>query len=134
MTNDDTWTLAGRTFTSRIIVGTGKYATLDLMDEALAATARDHGLGIVVDLEAVRRCEARYQREGALSQLAEPGAAHHRRFAEPPLGAHGLVDLAHDAIDLLLETGGTGGLDHDLPQEREGGRGKERWREREVIR
>jgi thiazole synthase len=24
--SDDTWTVAGRTFTSRLIVGTGKYA------------------------------------------------------------------------------------------------------------
>ncbi len=39
------------------------------------------GLGITVDLEAVRRCEARYEREGVMPQLGEPGAARHVRFA-----------------------------------------------------
>lgn len=38
------------------------------------------GLGIEVDMEAVRRCQARYEREGILSQLGEPGATHFRRF------------------------------------------------------
>ena len=39
------------------------------------------GLGIRVDLEAVRRCEERYAREGVMVQLGEPGEARHRRFA-----------------------------------------------------
>ncbi len=39
------------------------------------------GLGIHVDLEAVRRCEDRFHKEGLMPQLGEPGATHHRRFA-----------------------------------------------------
>ncbi len=38
------------------------------------------GLGLRVDAEAVRRCEQRYERDGAMPQLGEPGATHHRRF------------------------------------------------------
>ena len=38
------------------------------------------GLGIKVNSEAVRRCAARYEREGTMVQLGEPGAEHHRRF------------------------------------------------------
>ena len=34
-TNDDALMLAGRRFSSRLIVGTGKYATFGLMREAL---------------------------------------------------------------------------------------------------
>lgn len=37
----DTWTLAGRTFHSRIIVGTGKYASLEQTREALAASGAE---------------------------------------------------------------------------------------------
>jgi len=38
---NDTWTLGGRTFRSRIIVGTGKYASLDETREALAASGTE---------------------------------------------------------------------------------------------
>lgn len=38
---EDTWTLAGRTLRSRIIVGTGKYASLDETREALAASGAE---------------------------------------------------------------------------------------------
>lgn len=38
------------------------------------------GLGIRVDLDAVRRCQDRYERDGVMPQLGEPGATHHRRF------------------------------------------------------
>ena len=31
----DTWTLAGRSFTSRLLVGTGKYPSLDVQREAI---------------------------------------------------------------------------------------------------
>jgi thiazole synthase len=37
----DSWTLGGRTFTSRIIVGTGKYASLEQTAEALAASGAE---------------------------------------------------------------------------------------------
>jgi thiazole synthase len=38
---EDTWTLGGRTFRSRIIVGTGKYASLDETRDALAASGAE---------------------------------------------------------------------------------------------
>jgi glucarate dehydratase len=38
------------------------------------------GLGLAPDPEALRRCRQRYEREGPISQLGEPGAAHYRRF------------------------------------------------------
>ncbi len=41
MTNNDTWTLGGRTFHSRIIVGTGKYASLDETRAALDASGAE---------------------------------------------------------------------------------------------
>jgi len=41
MTHDDTWSLGGRTFRSRIIVGTGKYASLDETAAALAASGAE---------------------------------------------------------------------------------------------
>jgi len=41
MSTADTWTIAGRTFTSRIIVGTGKYASLDETRDALAASGAE---------------------------------------------------------------------------------------------
>jgi thiazole synthase len=41
MTTDDTWSLGGRTFRSRIIVGTGKYASLDETRAALAASGTE---------------------------------------------------------------------------------------------
>ena len=37
----DTWTLAGRTFHSRIIVGTGKYASLEETRDAIAASGAE---------------------------------------------------------------------------------------------
>jgi thiazole synthase len=40
-TVDDTWTLGKRTFRSRIIVGTGKYASLDETRDALAASGAE---------------------------------------------------------------------------------------------
>ena len=38
---DDTWTLAGRTFHSRIIIGTGKFASLDETRAAIAASGAE---------------------------------------------------------------------------------------------
>jgi thiazole synthase len=40
-TTSDTWTLGGRTFRSRIIVGTGKYASLDETRAAIAASGAE---------------------------------------------------------------------------------------------
>jgi thiazole synthase len=40
-TMSDTWTIANRTFTSRIIVGTGKYASLDETRDAIAASGAE---------------------------------------------------------------------------------------------
>ncbi|MEZ4404600.1 MAG: thiazole synthase [Kofleriaceae bacterium] len=41
MTTDDTWTLAGTTFRSRIIIGTGKYASPDQTRAAIAASGAE---------------------------------------------------------------------------------------------
>jgi len=41
MSAEDTWTLAGRTFRSRIIVGTGKYASLDETRAAITASGAE---------------------------------------------------------------------------------------------
>ena len=39
--NSDTWTVAGRTFGSRLIVGTGKFGSLEVMrDNGLALSRR----------------------------------------------------------------------------------------------
>jgi thiazole synthase len=40
-TMSDTWTIANRAFTSRIIVGTGKYASLDETRDAIAASGAE---------------------------------------------------------------------------------------------
>ena len=40
-TKDDTWTVAGRTFSSRLIVGTGKYATYQQNAEAAEAAGAE---------------------------------------------------------------------------------------------
>jgi glucarate dehydratase len=39
------------------------------------------GLGLAPDPQALQRCKQRFEQEGPLPQLGEPGAAHHRRFA-----------------------------------------------------
>jgi thiazole synthase len=41
MTSVDTWQLGGRTFRSRIIVGTGKYASIDETRDAIAASGAE---------------------------------------------------------------------------------------------
>jgi len=38
------------------------------------------GLGVTVDAQALARCRQRYDRDGTLPQLGEPGQTHHRRF------------------------------------------------------
>jgi thiazole synthase ThiGH ThiG subunit len=51
ITAPDTWTLAGRTFNSRLLVGTGKYA-----DNAVARAAIDESAAEIVTV-AVRRVD-----------------------------------------------------------------------------
>ena len=38
------------------------------------------GLGVTVDAQAMARCKARYEQEGVISQLGEPGETHYRQF------------------------------------------------------
>jgi glucarate dehydratase len=38
------------------------------------------GLGIEIDPIALARCQQRFEAEGVIPQMGEPGAAHHRRF------------------------------------------------------
>ena len=40
------------------------------------------GLGITIDPDALRRCEARYERDGVISQLGVPGETHFRQFLQ----------------------------------------------------
>jgi thiazole synthase len=41
MSNNDSWTVAGRTFTSRLIVGTGKYKDFEQNAAALVASGAE---------------------------------------------------------------------------------------------
>lgn len=58
----DTWTIAGRTFGSRLLVGTGKYADLDETDAAITASGAE-----IVTL-AIRRTPALTDPEAAKSR------------------------------------------------------------------
>jgi glucarate dehydratase len=40
------------------------------------------GLGVTVDLEALARCQQRYERDGVISQLGIPGESHYRPFLQ----------------------------------------------------
>ncbi len=40
------------------------------------------GLGVIVDPQALMRCEERYERDGVISQLGEPGETHYRHFSQ----------------------------------------------------
>lgn len=40
------------------------------------------GLGVMVDPEALARCKERYERDGVISQLGEPGETHYRQFLQ----------------------------------------------------
>jgi glucarate dehydratase len=40
------------------------------------------GLGVTVDPEALMRCKQRYERDGVISQLGEPGETHYRQFLQ----------------------------------------------------
>jgi thiazole synthase len=62
---DDALRIAGRSFRSRLIVGTGKYATFALMKEAIAASGAD------LVTVAVRRVELDRTKESLLDHLPE---------------------------------------------------------------
>ena len=40
------------------------------------------GLGVTVDPQALARCKERYERDGVISQLGEPGEVHYRQFLQ----------------------------------------------------
>jgi len=62
----DTWTVAGRTFTSRLIVGTGKYKSLE--ENAAAVTAS----GAEIVTVAVRRVNVSNPNEPMLTDFIDP--------------------------------------------------------------
>src|ERR671917_1030266 len=64
--NDDSWTVAGRTFTSRLIVGTGKYKSF----EENAAAVEASGAEIVT--VAVRRVNVADPKQPMLTDFIDP--------------------------------------------------------------
>ena len=48
-TDDDFWTVAGRRFRSRLVVGTGKYKDLQETAAAIVDLYRDHRLKFIAD-------------------------------------------------------------------------------------
>ena len=40
------------------------------------------GLGVTVDPQALRRCQERFERDGVITQLGEPGEPHYRQFPQ----------------------------------------------------
>lgn len=65
-TQNDTWTIAGREFTSRLMVGTGKYASFQQTAEALEAS------GAEIITVAVRRVNLDRNKESLLDYI-DPG-------------------------------------------------------------
>jgi thiazole synthase len=65
-TQNDTWTIAGREFTSRLMVGTGKYASFQQTAEALEAS------GAEIITVAVRRVNLDRSKESLLDYI-DPG-------------------------------------------------------------
>ena len=65
-TKNDTWTIAGREFTSRLMVGTGKYASFQQTAEALEAS------GAEIITVAVRRVNLDRSKESLLDYI-DPG-------------------------------------------------------------
>ncbi len=94
--DDDPWTVAGRTFRSRLIVGTGKYASLEQTAAAIEAS------GAEIVTVAVRRVN-----------LADPGAPMLQDFVDPKritylpntAGCH-TADDAVRTLRLAREAGG----------------------------
>ena len=64
--NSDTWTVAGRTFTSRLIVGTGKYKSLEENAAAVAAS------GAEIVTVAVRRVNISDPSQPMLTDFIDP--------------------------------------------------------------
>ena len=67
-TRDDSWSVAGRTFTSRLIVGTGKYADFEQNAAALAAS------GAEIVTVAVRRVNVSDPKAPMLTDYIDPKA------------------------------------------------------------
>jgi len=66
MTDDDSWTVAGRTFRSRLIVGTGKYADFEQNAAAVAAS------GAEIVTVAVRRVNISDPKAPMLTDFIDP--------------------------------------------------------------
>lgn len=66
VTNTDTWTVAGRTFTSRLIVGTGKYKDFEQNAAAVAAS------GAEIVTVAVRRVNVSDPKAPMLTDFIDP--------------------------------------------------------------
>jgi len=64
--NSDTWTVAGRTFISRLIVGTGKYKSLEENAAAVAAS------GAEIVTVAVRRVTISDPKQPMLMDFIDP--------------------------------------------------------------
>src|SRR6218665_2565818 len=67
MNDDDSWTVAGRTFRSRLIVGTGKYK--DFAQNAAAVQAS----GAEIVTVAVRRVNGSDPQGAAVNEFIDPG-------------------------------------------------------------
>ena len=66
MNNSDSWTVAGRTFTSRLIVGTGKYKDFEQNAAALVAS------GAEIITVAVRRVNLSDPKAPMLTDFIDP--------------------------------------------------------------
>ena len=77
-TGEDTWTVAGRTFRSRLIVGTGRYKDLEETGAAIAAS------GAEIVTVAVRRVNLSDPKAPMLQDYVDPEEIHlsaqHRRL------------------------------------------------------
>ncbi len=96
MPTDDAWTLAGRTFTSRLVVGTGKYKSL----EETAAAIEASGAEIVT--VAVRRVNLSDPKAPMLQDYVDP-----KRYTYLPntAGCHTANDAVR-TLRLAREAGG----------------------------
>ena len=94
--SDDSWTVAGRTFTSRLIVGTGKYKSFEQNAAALAAS------GAEIVTVAVRRVNVSDPGQPLLTDFIDP-----KRFTYLPNTAGCFTaDEAVRTLRLAREAGG----------------------------